>query len=247
MRSEGGACASWRAVRRPRRYWKTSAAAAMLPSVSAAVLDLSAARTSSSSSPSAVGAPISVPIDRRAKSKCWITTSTSCTETESGPCAEEARERVRERARAAAALDGAYVESCGAVGSSVEVRDVNCSACSISVQAMTMTCSSEGMVRSISIAQRAIPPPAERCVGSQRGPHTPSSSASSSSVPLGERRSLNLTWANHGGVSGSDATGGTSAPHSRLSSLPPTRMRQGAVTVNAAGLLPRRESARVRR
>ena len=107
MRSAGGVCDSWRAVRRPRRYWKTSAAAEMLPSVSTAVLDLRAARTSSSSSPSAVGAPISVPRAMRAKAKCGITTRTSCTEIESGPSLEVARARVRERARAAATLDGA--------------------------------------------------------------------------------------------------------------------------------------------
>ena len=124
---------------------------------------------------------------------------------------------------------------------------MNCSPCSISVQAVMMTCSSEGMVRSMSMAQRAMPPPAERCDGSQRGVHTLSSSASSDSVPLGARRSMNLMWANQAGVSGSVITGGLSAPQSRLSSLPPTSTRHGAVTVNAAALLPRRLVAEVRR
>ena len=102
-------------------------------------------------------------------------------------------------------------------------------------------------MRSMSMAQRAMPPPAERCDGSQRGVHTLSSSASSDSVPLGARRLMNLMWANQAGVSGSVITGGLSAPQSRLSSLPPTSTRHGAVTVNAAALLPRRLVAEVRR
>ena len=62
MHSEEGALAARISRRRPTKYLYSSAAAAMLPSVSCAVADLSAARTASSRRPSAAGAPSPVPI-----------------------------------------------------------------------------------------------------------------------------------------------------------------------------------------
>ena len=79
----------------------------MLPSVSGTEVDLRATRTSSWSMPRDVGAPTSVPMDRRAKSWCAMTVVTSWTETCSAapPEARVARANARERARAAAGRD----------------------------------------------------------------------------------------------------------------------------------------------
>ena len=137
-----------------------------------------------------------------------------------------ARPNVRERARAAAGRERAKVTSSGADGSSVVASVAYCSAISSSLQASKISRSSAGTARSSSLANCAMPPVAERCVGSQRGESTGSASLSGNSEALGARYDLKVACTNQAGERGSAATGTARFWHSRLSAMPPTSRRQ---------------------